>query len=93
MRDGLAPRSLPDNLLEHIRNINLNASDIENKNELKLPLANGSIKLGGRVNHDKFGIGTVVTIEGQGESARIQVNFDDGGSKWLVLAYANLQPT
>ena len=24
--------------------------------------------------------------------ARIQVNFDDAGSKWLVLAYANLQP-
>jgi DNA helicase-2/ATP-dependent DNA helicase PcrA len=84
---------IPDNLLEHIRNINLDASDIEIKNELKLPVANGSIKLGSQVNHDKFGIGTVVTIEGQGESARIQVNFDDGGAKWLVLAYANLQPT
>ena len=30
--------------------------------------------------------------EGGGTHARVQVNFDDAGSKWLVLAYANLQP-
>ena len=37
--------------------------------------------------------GDVVTdYEGTGAHARVQVNFDGAGSKWLVLAYANLQP-
>ncbi|MGE4635917.1 MAG: DNA helicase II [Arenicellales bacterium] len=49
------------------------------------------ITLGGRVHHAKFGAGTVVTVEGQGEHARVQVRFEQGGSKWLVLAYAKLE--
>ena len=50
------------------------------------------IKLGQNVSHAKFGQGVVTDIEGAGSHARVQVNFDDAGSKWLVLAYANLQP-
>ncbi len=47
--------------------------------------------IGQRVSHTKFGEGIVLTIEGQGAQARIQVNFEAVGSKWLMLAYANLQ--
>jgi DNA helicase-2/ATP-dependent DNA helicase PcrA len=50
------------------------------------------MRLGTRVLHAKFGEGVVLGIEGQGEHARVQVNFNGAGSKWLVLAYANLQP-
>ena len=46
--------------------------------------------LGQRVTHAMFGDGIIVHFEGQGNSARVQVNFDDEGSKWLVLQYANL---
>jgi DNA helicase-2/ATP-dependent DNA helicase PcrA len=46
--------------------------------------------LGQRVRHDKFGEGVVLNAEGQGGSARVQVNFEQFGSKWLVVAYANL---
>ncbi|HJX17531.1 MAG TPA: DNA helicase II [Acidiferrobacterales bacterium] len=49
------------------------------------------MRLGTRVLHAKFGEGVVLGIEGQGEHARVQVNFNGIGSKWLVLAYANLQ--
>ncbi len=48
-------------------------------------------QLGARVRHLKFGEGVVVSIEGQGAHARVQVNFDEHGTKWLVLAYAKLQ--
>jgi len=48
--------------------------------------------LGQRVLHQKFGEGIVLNYEGQGKSARVEVNFDQAGSKWLVLNYANLQP-
>jgi len=43
------------------------------------------------VVHGKFGTGTITDLEGTGAHARIQINFDEVGSKWLVLAYANLQ--
>lgn len=48
------------------------------------------ISIGSNVAHPNFGDGTVLNIEGQGEYARVQVNFNDVGSKWLVMAYANL---
>ena len=47
--------------------------------------------LGQRVLHAKFGAGTVLNYEGSGAQSRIQVNFDDLGSKWLVTQYARLQ--
>jgi len=47
-------------------------------------------QLGTTVNHKKFGMGTVISFEGSGEHARVQVNFHRAGAKWLVLAYANL---
>ncbi len=48
--------------------------------------------LGQAVNHQKFGDGMIVQLEGEGAHARVQVHFEDAGSKWLVLAYANLTP-
>ena len=47
--------------------------------------------LGQNVSHAKFGAGIITDMEGSGAHARVQVNFDDAGSKWLVLAYANLK--
>ena len=48
------------------------------------------VQLGQRVCHAKFGEGVVLNYEGEGRHARVQVNFDDIGSKWLVMEYANL---
>ncbi len=50
------------------------------------------LRLGQRVFHEKFGEGVILTYEGEGSSARVQVNFNDAGSKWLVMGYANLKP-
>ncbi|MDC0948364.1 DNA helicase II [Gammaproteobacteria bacterium] len=49
------------------------------------------IRIGNLVEHSKFGEGVVTALEGAGESARAQVNFNDAGSKWLVLSMAKLQ--
>ncbi|KAF1692122.1 DNA helicase II [Pseudoxanthomonas koreensis] len=51
-----------------------------------------ALKLGQGVEHASFGRGVVTDYEGSGAHARVQVNFDDAGSKWLVLAFANLRP-
>jgi ATP-dependent DNA helicase UvrD/PcrA len=51
----------------------------------------GDFSLGQRVVHMRFGEGVVLNLEGSGSHARVQVNFEQAGSKWLVLAYAGLQ--
>jgi DNA helicase-2/ATP-dependent DNA helicase PcrA len=52
--------------------------------------APAGVRLGQRVRHSKFGDGVILNYEGQGAHARVQVNFEHAGSKWLVMAYANL---
>jgi DNA helicase-2/ATP-dependent DNA helicase PcrA len=48
------------------------------------------LRLGQRVRHKKFGDGVILNCEGQGAHARVEVNFESAGTKWLVLSYANL---
>jgi DNA helicase-2/ATP-dependent DNA helicase PcrA len=50
-----------------------------------------ALNLGQRVRHPKFGEGVVLSSEGTGSNARIQINFDNEGGKWLVMAYARLE--
>ncbi|KOR31542.1 DNA-dependent helicase II [Achromatium sp. WMS2] len=50
-----------------------------------------NLRIGRRVMHSKFGVGTILNLEGQGSSARAQVHFLRFGTKWLVIAYANLE--
>jgi DNA helicase-2/ATP-dependent DNA helicase PcrA len=53
--------------------------------------AGSGYRLGQRVRHPRFGEGVVLGCEGQGTQARVQVNFEAAGSKWLVAAYARLE--
>jgi DNA helicase-2/ATP-dependent DNA helicase PcrA len=54
------------------------------------PGAELGLRLGQRVRHGKFGDGVILNCEGQGAHARVEVNFENAGTKWLVLSYANL---
>ena len=49
------------------------------------------MRMGCRVRHSKFGDGVVLNFEGNGAHARVQVNFENQGMKWLMLSYANLE--
>lgn len=50
----------------------------------------GGWKIGQSVMHAKFGVGVIINCEGCGSDARVQVNFDHAGMKWLSLEYAKL---
>ena len=50
------------------------------------------MRLGARVRHGKFGDGVILTVEGNGPHARVQVSFEQQGTKWLMVQYANLEP-
>ena len=50
------------------------------------------LRAGQSVFHNKFGEGVIVTLEGNGDDARAQVNFGRHGMKWLALSVAKLTP-
>ena len=50
-----------------------------------------SLAAGDRVMHDSFGLGTVVALEGIGDSAVASVDFGSAGLKRLLLRYAPLE--
>ncbi|MFN3887197.1 MAG: 3'-5' exonuclease, partial [Aquabacterium sp.] len=52
----------------------------------------GGLRVGQGVFHTKFGEGVVLTLEGSGPDARVQVNFGRHGTKWLMLSVAKLTP-
>ena len=54
-------------------------------------LPNG-LRIGMNVQHAKFGMGVIISAEGRGSEARVQVNFMEAGMKWLLLEYAKLTP-
>lgn len=51
----------------------------------------GGFKLGQRVRHAKFGEGTILAFDGDGDRTRVEVRFRDAGSKWLMLLQARLE--
>jgi DNA helicase-2/ATP-dependent DNA helicase PcrA len=53
----------------------------------------GGFRIGQNVLHPRFGQGVIVSAEGSGGDARVQVNFGREGMKWLALAYAKLTPS
>ena len=47
--------------------------------------------IGTRVRHSKYGVGTIIGVEGEGEERKLTVSFQDYGAKKLIERYANLQ--
>lgn len=82
-------REIPAELLQEVRINTTITRPVSTLTQAQVP--DTELNLGQRVYHQIFGEGTVLNFEGRGASARVEVNFDFEGSKWLVLQYANLQ--
>ena len=54
----------------------------------KASSAAGSLSEGCRIEHQRFGIGTVLKIEGTGENTKATVEFQNAGTKQLLLKFA-----
>jgi len=87
-------REIPSDFIEEIRLRSQVAQPVHNRFSKQVShtsFTDSGFALGQRVAHAKFGEGTVLNYEGSGEHGRVQVHFDDIGSKWLMLAYAKLE--
>jgi DNA helicase-2/ATP-dependent DNA helicase PcrA len=82
---------LPPELIEEIRPRLQVSRPLFVKRSSSLEETPSSMRMGSRVRHTKFGDGVVLNFEGNGPHARIQVNFEGQGTKWLMLSYANLE--
>ncbi len=85
---------IPEELIQEIRAKPAVASHPSPRLATGLPAQEpppDGMRLGSRVRHGTFGDGVVLRYEGQGPHARVQVNFEAAGTKWLVIGYANLQ--
>jgi DNA helicase-2/ATP-dependent DNA helicase PcrA len=82
---------IPGHLLNEVRSSPAVSQPLYSPGSQASASVNG-ITVGQRVMHAKFGEGVVINIEGSGAHARVEVNFEYAGTKWLVMAYANLQP-
>jgi DNA helicase-2/ATP-dependent DNA helicase PcrA len=56
-----------------------------------MPHATSSPLPGARVEHDRFGQGEVVRVEGNNENAKAVIRFDNVGEKTLLLKFARLK--
>lgn len=86
-------REIPQHLLEAIRPDVWAPATTSNLPSLRADaggMEDTPIAIGSMVHHPTFGNGVVTDYEGNGHHTRIQVVFDDAGTKWLVLAYAQL---
>jgi DNA helicase-2/ATP-dependent DNA helicase PcrA len=82
---------IPDEYIEEVRpNVHVQRP-VFRAGSAQRESASGGVKLGQRVRHGKFGEGVVLNYEGSGSHARVQVNFETAGTKWLVMSYANLE--
>lgn len=105
-RYGIASRffrEIPENLLRHIRPVGTRDSSPGRSTARSAshppPIAHhpslapdSPWRIGQSVVHATFGAGVIVNAEGRGPDARVQVNFRNGGLKWLMLEYAKLIP-
>ncbi|MCB1637532.1 MAG: UvrD-helicase domain-containing protein, partial [Thiothrix sp.] len=91
-------RELPPELLEEVRpKVQTWQTSYGSGSPAKRPAARAftqtesGYSIGQAVRHDKFGEGVIINAEGSGNHARVEVNFQEAGRKWLVLAFARLE--
>jgi len=99
-RYNIASRFLEEIPEELIKRVNatkysgfVSAKGFEPGYEAKAPKMETAVsgwRVGQSVVHAKFGSGVIVSAEGRGADARVQVNFREVGMKWLALEYAKL---
>ncbi|GGX56766.1 DNA helicase II [Saccharospirillum salsuginis] len=84
-------KEIPAELLSEVRLRSTVSRPVSFGIQEDLAMDAGGFNLNQRVRHPMFGEGIIVNAEGGGAQARIQVAFDDGNERWLMMQYAKLE--
>ena len=80
------PRGPNQDQLRKLRRLKPMASKAEKNFDPKA----ANLRLGTLVEHVRFGKGTIIKIEGVGADTKAEINFENGGTKKLLLRFAKL---
>lgn len=70
----------------------ISAQVSQDRGVVSVESSKGNFRVGQHVQHDRFGVGTITRIEGQGDNCKIGVEFQHTGYKLLVLKFATMSP-
>jgi len=81
-------KEVPDDLIAEIRPRIQVARPVTMARVRAEESAGPGMRLGSRVRHRKFGEGVILNVEGNGPTARVEVNFEQQqGRKWMMVEY------
>ena len=66
-------------------------SDVQRYSHGAAGSSHSSLSVGAIVQHDRFGVGEVMSTEGTGENAKATIKFQNAGVKTLLLKFAKLK--
>ncbi|MBW6410523.1 DNA helicase PcrA [Clostridium weizhouense] len=85
------PHSLRNNIINKNKAFNeISGVNIKGNNNAEYITSN-EVTLGRKVEHDKFGVGTIVSIQNAGNDKKLTIAFDKQGVKNLMLSFAKLK--
>lgn len=79
-----ASDSFKPQVLRKLKSESVESNPVEHSSEF-------GISVGQHIRHERFGRGVVEKIEGAGENTKAQVNFENVGTKQLLLKYAKFE--
>ena len=85
----VAPPTVPPGFKR--TSVTLKNSSSQKSNAASAAIGNASYPIGTRIEHERFGKGTVTGCEGAGENMKISVAFDMAGTKNLLVKFAKFR--
>ena len=87
----LNPLQTPFSGRPRLRPMEQNALPVENKNYQEVKFNGTLLRLNDRVEHERFGQGTVEILEGEPDNIKATIYFENSGTKRLLLKYAKIK--
>ena len=87
----LNPLQTPFSGRPRLRPMEQNALPVENKSYQEVKFNGTLLRLNDRVEHERFGQGTVEILEGEPDNIKATIDFENSGSKRLLLKYAKIK--
>ena len=87
----LNPLQTPFSGRPRLRPMEQNALPVENKSYQEVKFNGTLLRLNDRVEHERFGRGTVETLEGEPDNIKATIDFENSGPKRLLLKYAKIK--
>ncbi|MBT8255722.1 MAG: ATP-dependent DNA helicase, partial [Bacteroidia bacterium] len=85
-KSSTSPKGPTENELRKLRRL----KPVKSATNKNFDPSEANLKEGSQVEHLRFGVGTILKIEGVGADTKAEIDFENGGLKKLLLRFAKL---